>query len=164
MLNMCLLPRKLTWNPKMEVWKMIFLFNWVIFRFHVNFQGCNLKVFRNIYIQNIHLKLNYKHPSRLHFSKPSFRGTAVEFPACTRTLWSAVETRYNKYKGEQYFPRHPKYLLRRCFEVCVWGPNTFSAGIWKPIGLLKTHLDDTTKIFPELDFLATILNTHIHKQ
>ena len=36
-----LLPRKLTWNPKMEVWKMIFLFNWVIFRFHVNFQGCN---------------------------------------------------------------------------------------------------------------------------
>ena len=34
-------PRKLTWNPKMEVWKMIFLFNWVIFRFHVNFQGCN---------------------------------------------------------------------------------------------------------------------------
>ena len=35
-----ILPRKLTWNPKMEVWKMIFLFNWVIFRFHVNFQGC----------------------------------------------------------------------------------------------------------------------------
>ena len=33
-------PRKLTWNPKMEIWKMIFLFNWVIFRFHVNFQGC----------------------------------------------------------------------------------------------------------------------------
>ena len=27
-------------NPKMEVWKMIFLFNGVIFRFHVNFQGC----------------------------------------------------------------------------------------------------------------------------
>ena len=32
-------PRKLTWNPKMEVWKMIFLFNWVIFRFHVSFRG-----------------------------------------------------------------------------------------------------------------------------
>ncbi len=32
---------KLTWNPKMEVWKMIVLFNWVIFRFHVNFQGRN---------------------------------------------------------------------------------------------------------------------------
>ena len=26
-------PGKSTWNPKMEVWKMIFLFNWVIFRF-----------------------------------------------------------------------------------------------------------------------------------
>ena len=35
-------PGKLTWNPKMEVWKMIFLFNWVTFRFHVNFQGCSI--------------------------------------------------------------------------------------------------------------------------
>ena len=28
-------PGRLTWNLKMMVWKMIFLFNWVIFRFHV---------------------------------------------------------------------------------------------------------------------------------
>ena len=27
------------WN-NMEVWKIIFLFNWVIFRFHVDFPGC----------------------------------------------------------------------------------------------------------------------------
>ena len=33
-------PGKLTWNIVMEVWKMIFLFNWVSFLFHVNFQGC----------------------------------------------------------------------------------------------------------------------------
>ena len=33
-------PGKLTWNTIMKVWKMIFLFNWVIFRFHVNFQVC----------------------------------------------------------------------------------------------------------------------------
>ena len=33
-------PWKLTWNPKMKVWKMIFLFKQVIFRFHVNFPGC----------------------------------------------------------------------------------------------------------------------------
>ena len=33
-------PWKSTWNPKMEVWKMIFLFNWVIFGFYVNFQVC----------------------------------------------------------------------------------------------------------------------------
>ena len=38
----CLHPRKLTWNLKMKVWKMIFLFKQVIFRFHVNFQGCNV--------------------------------------------------------------------------------------------------------------------------
>ena len=33
-------PWKLTWNPKMQVWKMIFLFKQVIFRFHVNFPPC----------------------------------------------------------------------------------------------------------------------------
>ena len=32
-------PKKLTWNTKMEVRKMSFLVNWMIFRFHVNFQG-----------------------------------------------------------------------------------------------------------------------------
>ncbi len=31
---------KLTWNPKMEVWKIIFHFKQVIFRFHVSFCGC----------------------------------------------------------------------------------------------------------------------------
>ena len=35
-------PQKLTWNPKMEVRKMSCLFNWMIFRFHVNFQGSML--------------------------------------------------------------------------------------------------------------------------
>ena len=39
-LQFILRPGKLTWNPKIGVWKMIFLFNWGIFRFHVNFQGC----------------------------------------------------------------------------------------------------------------------------
>ena len=28
-------------NPKMEVSKMIFLVSWVIFGFHLNFQGCD---------------------------------------------------------------------------------------------------------------------------
>ncbi len=29
-------------NTEMEVWKIIFPVHWVIFRFHVNFLGCNL--------------------------------------------------------------------------------------------------------------------------
>ena len=33
-------PWKLRWNPKMEVWKITFLFKQVILRFHVNLQGC----------------------------------------------------------------------------------------------------------------------------
>ena len=40
LLNHELHPGKLTWNPKMEVWKMIVLFKHVIFRFHVSFRGC----------------------------------------------------------------------------------------------------------------------------
>ena len=39
-----LLPRNLTWNPKMKAWKMFFLFKWVIFRFHVSFLGCRCKM------------------------------------------------------------------------------------------------------------------------
>lgn len=33
--------RNLRWNPKKEIWKMMFLFHCVMFRLHVNFQGCN---------------------------------------------------------------------------------------------------------------------------
>ena len=38
-------PGRLTWNLKMMVWKIIFLFNWVVFRFHVNLPGCSRFVF-----------------------------------------------------------------------------------------------------------------------
>ena len=34
-------PRKLTWNPKIGVWKMIFLFKGMVFQFHVSFRGSN---------------------------------------------------------------------------------------------------------------------------
>ena len=33
-------PWRLTWNIIMEVWKIIFLSQWVIYRFHVNLPGC----------------------------------------------------------------------------------------------------------------------------
>ena len=32
-------PGKLTWNPNMEAWNVMFFFSWVICSFHVNFQG-----------------------------------------------------------------------------------------------------------------------------
>jgi len=34
-------PGRLTWNIIMEVWKIIFISKWVIWRFHVNLPGCN---------------------------------------------------------------------------------------------------------------------------
>ena len=38
-------PGRLTWNIIMEVWKIIFLSKWVMFRFHVNLPGCSSCVF-----------------------------------------------------------------------------------------------------------------------
>ena len=34
-----------TWNLKMDLWKTIFLYNPVVFRFHVNLQGCRQALF-----------------------------------------------------------------------------------------------------------------------
>ena len=39
MIYMYIHPCRLTWNIIMEVWKMIFLSKWVIYRFHVNLPG-----------------------------------------------------------------------------------------------------------------------------
>ena len=62
-------PGRLTWNPKMEVGKMIFLFNWVIFRFHVNFEGCTPS--RHLsYLYSIHsAKRHLQCPAILGFQK-----------------------------------------------------------------------------------------------
>ncbi len=35
------------WHLNMEVWKIMFLFNWVIVRFHVNFPGCSQQMQQN---------------------------------------------------------------------------------------------------------------------
>ena len=43
-------PRKLTWNLKMMVGKMIFLLNWMVFRFHVNLPGCILANFQKPHV------------------------------------------------------------------------------------------------------------------
>ena len=49
-------PRNLTWNPKMKVWKMFFLFTWVILRFHVSFPGCTRFPFNQLLQPNMFLK------------------------------------------------------------------------------------------------------------
>ncbi len=40
--------RKLTWNPKMEIWKMKFFFRGMIFRFDANFPGSTFKSVRDL--------------------------------------------------------------------------------------------------------------------
>ena len=58
-------PRKLTWNPKMEVWKMLFLFKQVIFMFHVSFRG---STFNSCGVYVLHLPVTHCRPRK----KPSF--------------------------------------------------------------------------------------------
>ena len=43
-----LLPRNLTWNLKMMVFKRNLLFQGLLFRFHVKFLGCNLFCFKTL--------------------------------------------------------------------------------------------------------------------
>ena len=49
LLERCWHPRRLTWNLKMMVWKMTFLFQGYILRFHVNLPGCILGYYRFYY-------------------------------------------------------------------------------------------------------------------
>ena len=60
-LSNCLHPGRLAWNLRMMVWKMIFLFNWVIFRFHVNLPGCkrwtNIAETTIILLSQLHLQM-----------------------------------------------------------------------------------------------------------
>ena len=57
-------PWRITWNIIMEVWKIIFLSKWVIWRFHVNLPGCNFK------LGNIFCFVTCFHP--MVFSVPFF--------------------------------------------------------------------------------------------
>ena len=46
-------PGRLTWNIIMEVWKMIFLSKWVIYRFHVILPGCRSRTLA--WCTNVHV-------------------------------------------------------------------------------------------------------------
>ena len=47
------------WNIIMEVWKIIFLYKWVICRFHLNLPGCSWWFFA-IHLKNILVKLDHE--------------------------------------------------------------------------------------------------------
>ena len=103
-----ILPRKLTWNPKMEVWKMIFLFKQVIFRFHVSFRECNIfcSPFRTIDFFQTRRENMFENPAKilgLDFSIWRAKAKCANHPHAKR--W-----------GETYLA--PK-LLRWKFKHCM---------------------------------------------
>ena len=51
-----ILPRKLTWNLKMDPWKRRFLLETILFRFHVSFRGCiyNISSINSRFLENHH--------------------------------------------------------------------------------------------------------------
>ena len=80
-----LLPRNLTWNLKMMVSKRNLLFQGLLFRFHVKFQGCICLA------QSVTFHLQKRQPQRLVFRRPeghtfapSARGGSLA--SCTGSL------------------------------------------------------------------------------
>ena len=83
-------PRTNGWNPKMEIWKMVVLFNWVIFRFHVNFHGCNRNPLGNKHV-----------PSSLVLGNDSF----------SFSLWWDMDSFPPKYSYRYLMPHQGKLTL-----------------------------------------------------
>ena len=50
--DMKITPWKINVEPKKEGRKMIFLFNWVTFSFHVDFRGCKL-IFQVVFVPSL---------------------------------------------------------------------------------------------------------------
>ena len=69
-------PWRLTWNIIMEVWKIIFLSKWVIFRFHVYLPGCNWS--RGLFESYCCCKSSFRLRLSSHFQK--------------QTIWSSHDT------------------------------------------------------------------------
>ena len=102
-------PGGLTWNPKMEVGKMIFLFNWVIFRFHVNFQGCTLlETHISFFLQDSWVDFPLK-PRWDRF--PGFCGDLVPI---NRGVWGARSSKQNQSQWD------PTWLLFVFWRVFLW--------------------------------------------
>ena len=72
----------LTWDPKMEVLKMIFLFKQLIFKFHVNFPGCICQVMPIGYIKNPfrHRQYSWLHDGFLGANGRRESQTSLGFP------------------------------------------------------------------------------------
>ena len=83
--NLDITPRNLTWNLKMMVSKRNLLFQGLLFRFHVKFQGCICLA------QSVTFHLQKRQPQRLVFRRPeghtfapSARGRSLA--SCTGSL------------------------------------------------------------------------------
>ena len=93
--------RKLTWNPKMEVWKRIILFNWVILRFQpLIFRGVPTV---NYFVSKPRLNLQ-QHIDKVHASKgrnPHTKANKITPQLHTSTMGG----KYLKVgEGNRFFP------------------------------------------------------------
>ena len=80
----------------MMVWKMIFLFNWVIFRFHVNLPGCIESTWR-LLLPNLNL-----------------REAIISVQGNMRSAWEEVPSRGEGL--EEFLPGKPKREVKLTLE------------------------------------------------
>ena len=92
-------PGRLTWNLKMMVWKMIFLFNWVILRFHVILPGCfflggskmaNLRLVWGSDVQGLKVT-----PNKLVIWADRFRNSNGQIPAGKVSRWCMAHVMFS---------------------------------------------------------------------
>ena len=130
-------PGRLTWNLKMMVWKMIFLFNWVIFRFHVVLPGCTgIFWFRNPAgdsLQSWCLGDTWKDSWQLVFLEGVLCWSSCLYVSMwkikwdcqaitnsnSRIKWYQMKKTYIDKASPDFPPRNKRRLCSRCY-VSLW--------------------------------------------
>ena len=107
------------WNPKMEVWKIIFLFRQMTFKYHVNCPGCKwrLPIARLIEGRPHSLKRTAKAPEHGFGWKTilSFLGFDVFFWSFRRGKWTKDQHPYFIVSSFQRITNHATL-----FQICHW--------------------------------------------
>ena len=128
-------PWKLTWNPKMEVWKMIFLINWVFLRFHVSFPGCIdiCMHFSSFFYPLFLLWASEKLSARLVTCKSLVRTRNFKLLRITRFgeklnfIFSRLRNGFSATKGQvdkKHFCEHKSYKSQEPCQLAQWDwPN-----------------------------------------
>lgn len=139
-------PWKINMEPNMEVWKKIFLFNWEIFKFHLNYQGragllqvVSRVISRWMFILNVSpTPMLFCHGALLEVEQRPQRGPS------SRSGWPGWDSGSGNFRrtGEallpgfhwlnrgwkRIHPKHPKHMVQVAYMILMFWTRTFCQG------------------------------------